>query len=63
MRTNFTLPDVHSVALGGGSIVRQGDRTLVGPDSVGAQLDTESLCYGGKIMTVGICIHYFGDSR
>lgn len=53
MRTNFTIPDVHSIALGGGSIVRTGDRVSVGPKSVGARLDIESLNYGGNIMTVG----------
>ncbi|KIN05893.1 hypothetical protein OIDMADRAFT_176029 [Oidiodendron maius Zn] len=51
VRTNFTLPDVHSIALGGGSIVRQASRTLVGPDSVGAQLEVESVCFGGSTVT------------
>lgn len=52
VRTNFTIPDVHSIALGGGSIVRTATRTSVGPDSVGARLDVDSLVFGGEIMTV-----------
>lgn len=52
VRTNFTIPDVYSIALGGGSIVRTGGRVSVGPDSVGARLDVESLKFGGKTMTV-----------
>ena len=58
VRTNFTIPDVHSIALGGGSLVRVKDsRTSVGPDSVGAKLEQEALAFGGKILTVG-----FGSS-
>ncbi|KAK6381342.1 hypothetical protein LTS17_004399 [Exophiala oligosperma] len=34
VRTNFTIPDVHSIALGGGSLVRtEQDQTRIGPDS------------------------------
>ncbi|KAG9247228.1 hypothetical protein BJ878DRAFT_532714 [Calycina marina] len=51
VRTNFTIPDVYSIALGGGSIVRTGHRTSVGPDSVGAKLDFDSLAFGGNTMT------------
>lgn len=53
VRTNFTIPDVHSIALGGGSLVRvNGPRTVVGPDSVGARLKEESIAFGGKTLTV-----------
>ncbi|TAQ83538.1 hypothetical protein B7494_g8138 [Chlorociboria aeruginascens] len=53
VRTNFTIPDVHSVALGGGSIVRTSDsgRTSVGPDSVGSKLELESIAFGGNTLT------------
>lgn len=54
MRTNFTIPDVHSIALGGGSMVRIGSaRTSVGPDSVGSRLEEEGIAFGGKTLTVG----------
>jgi N-methylhydantoinase A/oxoprolinase/acetone carboxylase beta subunit len=53
VRTNFTIPDVHSIALGGGSLVRvNSSRTSIGPDSVGARLEQESIAFGGKTLTV-----------
>jgi N-methylhydantoinase A/oxoprolinase/acetone carboxylase beta subunit len=53
VRTNFTIPDVHSIALGGGSLVRMKEnRTSVGPDSVGSRLEMESIAFGGKTLTV-----------
>ncbi|KAE9379113.1 hypothetical protein N431DRAFT_499770 [Stipitochalara longipes BDJ] len=52
VRTNFTIPDVHSIALGGGSICRaHRDRTSVGPDSVGSRLGRDSISFGGKTLT------------
>lgn len=54
VRTNFTIPDVHSITLGGGSIVRMNEtgRTSIGPDSVGARLEFESIGFGGSTLTV-----------
>ncbi|KAN0115026.1 hypothetical protein V8E51_004570 [Hyaloscypha variabilis] len=52
VRTNFTIPDVHSIALGGGSICRvHRDRTSVGPDSVGPRLGRDSISFGGTTLT------------
>ncbi|KAI9738151.1 MAG: hypothetical protein M1818_005580 [Claussenomyces sp. TS43310] len=53
VRTNFTIPDVHSIALGGGSIVRVNEAgwTSIGPDSVGSELDVESIAFGGQTLT------------
>jgi N-methylhydantoinase A/oxoprolinase/acetone carboxylase beta subunit len=53
VRTNFSYPDVKSVGLGGGSIVRrQGDGSLtIGPDSVGYQLPREAIVFGGSVAT------------
>lgn len=53
VRTNFSYPDVRSIGLGGGSIVRLSkDGTLtVGPDSVGYRLTEEALVFGGKTPT------------
>ena len=53
VRTNFRMPDVISIGLGGGSIVRSlPDGTVtVGPDSVGFKITEEALCFGGKICT------------
>lgn len=52
VRTNFRMPDILSLGLGGGSRVRKtGDGASVGPDSVGFALREEALIFGGKTMT------------
>jgi N-methylhydantoinase A/oxoprolinase/acetone carboxylase beta subunit len=48
VRTNFRMPDVLSVGIGGGSRVRDG---AVGPDSVGYELTREALVFGGSVLT------------
>jgi N-methylhydantoinase A/oxoprolinase/acetone carboxylase beta subunit len=50
VKTNFRMPDVLAVGLGGGSIVRK-DGNLVGPDSVGFELTRKALCFGGDTLT------------
>lgn len=53
VRTNFTIPDVRNIALGGGSLVRtKGKQTSIGPDSVGARLEKEAISFGGQTLTV-----------
>jgi N-methylhydantoinase A/oxoprolinase/acetone carboxylase beta subunit len=52
VRTNFRMPDVISIGLGGGSIVRQTDAGItVGPDSVGYQITKKALVFGGDTLT------------
>ncbi len=51
VRTNFRMPDVFAIGLGGGSIVRDGDTPTVGPDSVGYKLTKESKIFGGSTLT------------
>ncbi len=53
VRTNFRMPDVVSIGLGGGSIVRQqpDGKVTVGPDSVGYQITEKALCFGGDVCT------------
>jgi len=52
VRTNFRMPDVLSIGLGGGSCVRgQPPDVQVGPDSVGFRLTEESLVFGGETLT------------
>ena len=48
VRTNFRMPDVISIGLGGGSIVREHqDGTItVGPDSVGFEITKKALIFG-----------------
>ena len=53
VRTNFRMPDIISIGLGGGSIVRQqpDGRVTVGPDSVGYKITSEALVFGGQTVT------------
>lgn len=53
VRTNFRMPDVISIGLGGGSIVREHEdgRVTVGPDSVGFQITDKALVFGGQVCT------------
>ncbi|KAF8990607.1 hypothetical protein BDQ17DRAFT_1393103 [Cyathus striatus] len=53
VRTNFSMPDVHSIGLGGGSRIRAGNdgRVTVGPDSVGHLLTTDARVFGGDTLT------------
>lgn len=48
VRTNFRMPDVLSLGIGGGSLVADG---RVGPRSVGYRLTSEALVFGGSILT------------
>lgn len=52
VRTNFRMPDVLAIGLGGGSIVRPSDDGLtIGPDSVALNLLSEALVFGGTTLT------------
>jgi N-methylhydantoinase A/oxoprolinase/acetone carboxylase beta subunit len=52
VRTNFRMPDVLSVGLGGGSVVRQQPQGVeIGPDSVGFRLSEQALVFGGDTLT------------
>lgn len=52
IRTNFRMPDIISVGLGGGSIVRlENGKIKVGPDSVGYKIGQEALVFGGHTLT------------
>jgi N-methylhydantoinase A/oxoprolinase/acetone carboxylase beta subunit len=51
-RTNFRMPDIVSIGLGGGSIVREGPPLKVGPQSVGAALPQHALVFGGATITL-----------
>ena len=53
VRTNFRMPDVYSIGLGGGSIVRErpDGSVTVGPDSVGYEITSRALVFGGDTLT------------
>lgn len=50
VRTNFRMPDVLAIGLGGGSIVRD-NGMRIGPDSVGYEITTKALVFGGETLT------------
>lgn len=52
-RTNFRMPDLISIGLGGGTIVRIRDNGefTIGPDSVGYRLPEKGLIFGGDTLT------------
>lgn len=53
VRTNFSYPDVRSIGLGGGSIIGRdkSGKLTVGPESVGYQIQSKALVFGGNIST------------
>ena len=55
IRTNWRMPDVLSLGIGGGSLVREfssDEKTTVGPDSVGFALTSRALVFGGDTLTL-----------
>ncbi len=50
VRTNFRMPDILAVGLGGGSIVEESGKKI-GPRSVGHRLVEEGLVFGGSTLT------------
>ena len=50
VRTLFRMPDLVSIALGGGTLVRR-DPTRIGPESTGYELLERSLVFGGAELT------------
>ncbi|MGD8356919.1 MAG: hydantoinase/oxoprolinase family protein [Lysobacterales bacterium] len=52
VRTNFRMPDVMALGLGGGSLVTFGGGSVdVGPRSVGYELPEKALIFGGDTLT------------
>jgi N-methylhydantoinase A/oxoprolinase/acetone carboxylase beta subunit len=53
IRTNFRMPDLVTIALGGGSVISSGPQgTRIGPHSVGYLLEQEALVFGGPTPTL-----------
>lgn len=50
VRTNFRMPDVLSLGIGGGSLVDDASAS-VGPESVGFELASRALVFGGDTLT------------
>lgn len=53
VQTNFRMPDIYSIGLGGGTIVTvTEDEIQIGPDSVGYKLVEKATVFGGDTLTV-----------
>ncbi|MDX1405273.1 MAG: hydantoinase/oxoprolinase family protein, partial [Woeseiaceae bacterium] len=50
VRTNFRMPDILAIGLGGGSLVHDAGQ-MIGPRSVGYRLVEEGLVFGGDTLT------------
>ncbi|MHA7898946.1 MAG: hydantoinase/oxoprolinase N-terminal domain-containing protein [Henriciella sp.] len=50
VRTNFRMPDIQAIGLGGGSLV-SADGETIGPQSVGHRLTQDGLIFGGSTLT------------
>lgn len=51
VRTNFRMPDLVSVGIGGGSRISGKAASRVGPHSVGYELGSRALVFGGDVLT------------
>ena len=51
VRTNFRMPDILALGLGGGSLVTSNGEVRVGPQSVGYQLTEKAKVFGGDVLT------------
>ncbi len=51
VRTNFRMPDLSSIGVGGGSLI-DSSSGAVGPQSVGHRLTEEALAFGGSTLTL-----------
>jgi N-methylhydantoinase A/oxoprolinase/acetone carboxylase beta subunit len=60
--TNFRMPDVVSVGIGGGTIIRfQNGVCTLGPDSVGYLLKEKAIAFGGAEFTLSDCFLAQGE--
>jgi N-methylhydantoinase A/oxoprolinase/acetone carboxylase beta subunit len=63
VRTNFRMPDVLSLALGGGTLVgASGETVTLGPESVGYELTRRGRAFGGQDLTTTDCIVRLGKA-
>ncbi len=62
IRTNFRMPDIMAIGLGGGSLVTENGKQ-VGPQSVGHRLVEEGLIFGGDTLTATDIIVAAGDEN
>jgi N-methylhydantoinase A/oxoprolinase/acetone carboxylase beta subunit len=61
--TNFRMPDLLSIALGGGTRVHAGGDLRLGPDSVGYRIVDEARVFGGGTLTASDVAVAAGQAR
>ena len=50
---NLLAPDIHALAMGGGSVINENTNSIaIGPHSIGPLIFKDSLTFGGKILTL-----------
>lgn len=57
VRTNFRMPDILSIPLAGGTIIRE----KIGPETVGYRLNEEAISFGGDTLTATDVALSFGN--
>ncbi|MEM6556551.1 MAG: hydantoinase/oxoprolinase family protein [Pseudomonadota bacterium] len=62
VRTNFRMPDILAIGLGGGSLISNEGKSI-GPRSVGHNLVTEGLVFGGETTTATDIVVASGHER
>lgn len=62
VRTNFRMPDIMAIGLGGGSLVRE-EGSCVGPKSVGHDLVSQGMVFGGNVLTATDIVVAAGDAE
>ncbi|PLR95746.1 hydantoinase/oxoprolinase family protein [Bacillus sp. T33-2] len=61
VNTNFRMPDILSIGLGGGTRIRESDgKIAVGPDSVGYEITKKALLFGGEKLTASDIVTRLG---
>jgi len=64
VRTNFRMPDLISIGLGGGSVVRLTESEVtIGPDSVGYRITEEARVFGGNTLTTSDIVTALGKAQ
>lgn len=68
VRTNFRMPDIFALGLGGGSLVSTDKELSIGPKSVGYRILEDAMVFGGDTLTtsdIAVAAGYadFGDKK
>lgn len=64
VETNFRMPDLLSIAVGGGTVIRHDSGELrIGPNSVGRRLKDEAQVFGGRTATLTDAAVQIGRAR